>query len=385
LILGFGIGLNTAIFSLIYTIILKPPPFPKPEQLVELFMPFQNMEFMPLDYPDYEDIAAAQHSFESLAVCSWEDMSLNAQGEAQRIGGAFVSANMFKLTGLPLVLGRSFTADEDKAGGPQVVVLGERLWRTHFNADPRIIGSTVTVDGRPLEIIGVAPAQAFELSQTDVYLPIHLMRGADLQSRAQHYFQCVGRLKRDVSLSEARAELMATHSGLIQQYPGEEKGYWISIAPVLSAVKTFYSPTVWLLGAAVVCLFLIAAANILNLILARGLERRREIAVRAALGATSLRIARQLLVESALLSVIGAAVGFLVDEHPSISYSPRIQDRRSRSGYRTSSRPTAYPVHSKHVIWSIEQRSNHASDRSFGINSGRSARLSAPGLASYAR
>ncbi len=312
LILGFGIGLNTAIFSLISTIILRPPPFPESERLVELFTPFQNMEFMPFDYPDYEDVSAAQHSLEMLAVYTWEDMNLNVHGEAQRIGGSFVSANMFSLTGLPLVLGRSFTAEDDKSGGPAVVVLGEKFWKTRFNADPSIIGTTLMVNGRSFEVIGVAPGQAFELSQTDVYIPIHSMRAVDFQNREQHYFLCIGRLKKGVSLSEARVELTAIHSRLIDRYPGEEKGYRISIAPLLSGVRKFYSPTVWLLGAAVGCLFLIAAANIINLILAKALERRREIAIRTALGATNSRIASQLLLESLVLSGLGAGLGLLV-------------------------------------------------------------------------
>jgi putative ABC transport system permease protein len=312
LILGFGIGLNTAIFSLISTIILRPPPFPESERLVELFTPFQNMEFMPFDYPDYEDVSAAQHSLEMLAVYTWEDMNLNVHGEAQRIGGSFVSANMFNLTGLPLVLGRSFTAEDDKSGGPAVVVLGEKFWRTRFDADPSIIGTTLMVNGRSFDVIGVAPGQAFALSQTDVYIPIHSMRAVDFQNREQHYFLCIGRLKKGVSVSEARVELTAIHSRLIDRYPGEEKGYGISIAPLLSGVRKFYSPTVWLLGAAVGCLFLIAAANIINLILARAFERRREIAIRTALGATNSRIASQLLLESLVLSGLGAGLGLLV-------------------------------------------------------------------------
>jgi predicted permease len=311
-ILGFGIGLNTAIFSLINAIILKPSPFPESDRLVELFMPFQNMEFMPFDYPDYEDVNSAQHSLEILTTYTWEDMNLNVRGEAQRIGGSFVSAEMFKLAGLPLVLGRSFTADEDKSGGPAVVVLGEKFWRSRFNADPAITGTTVTVNGRSFEVIGVAPAQAFELSQTDVYIPIHSMRGADFQNREQHYFLCIGRLKKGVSLSEARVELTTIHGRLIAQYSGEDKGYRISIAPLLSGVRKFYSPTVWLLGPAVGGLFLIAAAIIINLILARAFERRREFAIRTALGATNSRISAQLLLESLVLSMLSASLGLVV-------------------------------------------------------------------------
>jgi putative ABC transport system permease protein len=312
LILGFGIGLNTAVFSLINSVILRPLAFPHPEQLAELFMPLQNDEYMPFDYQDFTDIGAAQRSFESLAIFIVEDQNLTGQGAAERIDGSSVSANMFKLTGMPFVLGRPFSADEDRSGGPRVVVLSERFWKRRFNADPKIIGTMLTISGRPLEVIGVAPAQAFEWGPVDVYIPIHLARGVDFQSRAQHYFNCIGRLHHGVSPSQAQMELESIQGDLAKQYPDTDKGYRIRVAPLLSVQTELFSPTLWLLGAAVGCLFLIAVANIVSLVLARAFERRREISIRAALGASRRRMVGELLIEGAFLSSLGAALGLLI-------------------------------------------------------------------------
>jgi putative ABC transport system permease protein len=125
---------------------------------------------------------------------------------------------MFKLTGVPFILGRSFSEDEDRSGGPRVVVLSERFWKRRFNADPKIIGTMLTISGRPLEVIGVAPEQAFEWSPVDTYIPMHLARGVDFQNRSQHYYNCIGRLNHGVSLSQAQAELESIHRGLAEQY-----------------------------------------------------------------------------------------------------------------------------------------------------------------------
>jgi putative ABC transport system permease protein len=311
LILGFGIGLNTAVFSLINAVLLKPLPFPDPDRLVLLFMPIKNDDHNLLDYPDYEDIRAAQHSFQELAVFSSAEMILTGRGAAERISGCFVSPEMFAISGHQFLLGRPFTNAEDKVGGPNIVVLGEKFWRDHFNADPRVIGTTLMISGRALQVIGVAPAQAIEWGAHAAYLPIHLMRGADFSARDRHLFGCSGRLKPGVSLSQAQAELETIHQGLITRYPTTDKGYGIRIARVLDIEVGDYSATLWLVAAAVACLFLIAAANIVNLVLARTLDRRKEAAIRSALGAARFHLVRQSLLESTCLSLFGAAVGLI--------------------------------------------------------------------------
>jgi putative ABC transport system permease protein len=311
LILGFGIGLNTAVFSLINSVLLKPLPFPDPDRLVLLFMPTKNDDHGLVDYPDYEDIKAAQHSFEQLTVFSSGEMILTGREAPERIEGCFVSPEMFDISGHHFLLGRPFTNAEDEVGGPNIVVLGEKFWRDHFNADPRVIGTTLMISGRALQVIGVAPAQAVEWGAHAIFLPIHLMRGADFSTRDQHLFGCSGRLKPGVSLPQAQAELETIHQGLIMHYPTTDKGYGIRIARVLDTEVGDYSVTLWLVTAAVACLFLIAAANIVNLVLVRTLDRRKEAAIRSALGAARFHLIGQSLLESTCLSFFGAAVGLI--------------------------------------------------------------------------
>ena len=311
LILGLGIGLNTAIFSLINNVILKPLPFPESDRLVKLVMPFQNVEDTKFDYPDYEDIKRMQKSFESLATLYPRDMVQVGEGPAERIEAAFASASLFSVTGRSFILGRPFTESEDKTGGPSVAVVSDRFWKNHFNSDPGVIGKTLDVDGRSLQIIGVVPTQVSDWRAADLYVPIHLMRYVDFTARDQHEFVCVGRLKRGVSIQSAQGELENLQHILIERYPMTDQGYAIRATSLLESQISDYRATSWLLGGAVGCLFLVAAANIVNLILVRAWDRRKEVAVRTALGASRTDLTRQLLLEGTWLSMLGAAAGFV--------------------------------------------------------------------------
>ena len=311
LILGLGIGANTAIFSLINNVILKPLPFPEPDRLVKLFMSFQNVEDTRFDYPDYEDIYGMQKSFESLATLYPEDMSLVGRGPTERIEGAFVSASMFTVTGRPFILGRPFTESEDKVGGPLIAVISDRFWKNHFSGEPGVIGKTLDVNGRILQIVGVVPTQVSDWRAADLYVPIHLIRGPNFNARDRHQFVCVGRLKHGVSIQAAQSELENLQHILIERYPTTDKGYGIRVTSLLESQISEYKATSWLLGGAVGCLFLVAAANIVNLILVRAWDRRKEVAVRSALGASRVALVRQLLLEGTCLSVLGAVAGLV--------------------------------------------------------------------------
>jgi hypothetical protein len=164
-ILALGIGATTAIFSLMDAVILNPLPFPKPDQLIQITQSRANDgSWAPMDYPDFVDIQRAQHSFSSLAATSWSFLDLSGRGEAQRFTAIFTSPDLFKVTHLPFVLGRPFTAEEDRPGGPLVVVLSEALWHSRFNSDPNIIGQNLTLSGKVLEVIGVCPRQIEDVS-----------------------------------------------------------------------------------------------------------------------------------------------------------------------------------------------------------------------------
>ena len=311
LILGLGIGANTAIFSLINNVILKPLPFPDPDRLVKLVMPFQNVEDTKFDYPDYEDINRMQKSFESLATLYPEDMVRVGEGAAERIEAAFASASIFSVSGVPFILGRPFTESEDKVGGPLIAVISDRFWKNHFSGDPAVIGKKLDVNGRILQIIGVAPTQVSDWRAADLYVPIHLMRSVNFKARDRHEFVCVGRLKRTASILSAQTELENLYQILIERYPAIDKGYGIRATSLLESQIGDYRATFWLLGGAVGCLFLVAVANIVNLILVRAWDRRKEVAVRTALGASRTDLIRQLLLEGTCLSVLGAAAGLV--------------------------------------------------------------------------
>ena len=312
LVLGFGIGLNTAIFSLIDGVVLKPLPYPNPERLATVYMSFQNMEYVPLDYPDYEDMKTAQHSFDSMAAYLQEWMDVAGQGEAERINGAFVSADIFKVSGRPPILGRGFTTDEDRSGGPAVVVLSEKFWRHRFNSDLNVIGRRLTVSGRTLEVIGVAPAQAFEWEPADLYLPIHLMRIADFSRRDQHEIFCLGRLKAGIDIDQARSELEVIQHNLGLRYPDINKGYQLKVTPQLDFETSPFAPILWSFGAAATCLLLIATSNVANLMTVRMLERRRMVTIRAALGAPRLALIGQQFLETATITLLGGLVGIVI-------------------------------------------------------------------------
>ena len=294
IILGFGIGANTAIFSLINTVLLRPLPYQHPGRLVMVSLPSQNDLLQPFDYPDYLDIAAGQTSFNSLAITRSRFLDLTGSGEAQRVTVEYASPSRFTVTGRSAVVGRLFSTREDIRHGPLLAVISQGFWRSHFNGDPSVIGKRLTLSEDTFEIIGVAAAQLdlWGSRSTDIYLPINAMTlsSAPIYERTFHALNCFGRLKDGVSIAQAQAELAVVYNGLIDRYPDTDKGCSIRLTPLLDNVVSGYSGTVWLLGAAVAILLLIAAANVGTLLFVRGLERRRELAIRVAIGATRSRL-----------------------------------------------------------------------------------------------
>lgn len=315
IVLGFGIGTNTAIFSAIDTVVLKPLPYPDPASLIQIFLTYQGNENS-IDYPDYLDICSAQHSFKSLAAVSGNVLDMTGVGNPERLNVSFISASMFEVTGQPFILGRPFTEKEDVPGGPLLVVLSERFWRTRFNADPNIIGRNLTLSDHSFQVVGVVPAQINYWGPCDIYTPINTLLHFDtgLRKRDEHAVACFGRLRAGVTLAQAQAELDIIHDNLITRYPETDKGFGIQIVAPGRDDYTVSdcAPAIWLLGAGAACLLLISCANIANLLLARSLERRKEMSVRAALGASRLRLACQILLETVSLSMFGSIVGLLV-------------------------------------------------------------------------
>jgi putative ABC transport system permease protein len=321
-ILGFGIGINTAIFSLIDGVLLKPLPFPNPDRLVQITEPYQNNMGSKVDYPDYVDIARSQHTFDAIAVASYENIDLSGDAKPERLHAVCGAPSVFRVTGLPVLIGRTYTDQEDVPNGPLLVVLSEKCWRSRFHSDPNILGKNLTLDEHSFQVIGVVPTQVTDWGPPgiDLYLPANTLaplghmanqRGYPLELRDIHRFACYGRLKPAVTITQAQQDLEIIHDNLLVRYPDTNRGYGIRVSALLDSMVTDYSATTWLLAVAVGCLLLIATGNVANLLFARGLQRRRELMVRSVLGATRLRLVRQLLGETVLLALGGGIIGFL--------------------------------------------------------------------------
>ncbi len=218
LILGFGIGVNTAIFSLIDNVLLKPLPFPNPDRLVQITQPYQNDMGLNVDYPDYADMVRSQHTFDAIAVAHYGGINLSGDGKPERLNAVFASPSTFQVTGLPVVLGRVFTDPEDVPHGPSLVVLSEKFWRRRFHSDPGILGKNLVLAEHSFQVIGVVPTQATDWGPpgADLYLPANMLatlgymdsqRGYPLEIREFHWFSCFARLKPGVTINQAQADL----------------------------------------------------------------------------------------------------------------------------------------------------------------------------------
>lgn len=308
--LALGIGANTAMFSVVNAVLLKPLPYPEAERLIRLFEKNKHFDSMAVSFPNYADWSRTSHSFSHVAVYRPESFALASGGEPERLAGAKVSASLFPALGVRPALGRVFTAQEDRKGAWPVALLGSGVWRARFGGDTRILGRTLTLDGRSVTIVGILPP-GFELPST----PVDLLLPAGLDAREgrdSHYLRAIGRLKPGVTLEMARAEMDAIAKRLEELYPQTNAGTGVFVTPAHEQMVRGIRPTLLVLLVAVGFVLLIACGNIANLLLARLTSRTREIALRAAMGASRWRIARQLLTESLLLTLLGGAAGILV-------------------------------------------------------------------------
>jgi putative ABC transport system permease protein len=311
LILGLGIGANTAIFSLVNGVLLKPLPYPRADRLIDIYQTFPGFNKFSLDYPDYLDFRRNQRSFENLTAYFSDNFTLTGHGEAVLVHGLYTSGSLFKVFGRPFLLGAPFSETEDKPEVRPVAVISEHLWATKFQKDHNVIGMNLVLNGRTFEIVGVTPPQANEWGKVDLYVPLNQLPGFDnvKASRGPHFIHCIGRLKESVTAEQTRADLEVISKEISKQNPGTNATCGVGLAPYLESVIGDYSASLWLLESAVGCLLLISCANVANLLLARLQERRREVLVRSALGASRTRLIVQLLVETSILTLLGSTVG----------------------------------------------------------------------------
>jgi predicted permease len=318
--LGLGIGVNSAVFSVVNGVLLNPLEYRQPQQLVVLFE--RNLDFAEssVSYPNFLDWQRDNRVFSSIAAYRSDGFNLTGSGEAEHVTVDMVSADFFPLLGVRPVLGRTFTTDEDRLGAGRVALVSAGLWKRKFGASPEILGTRVTMDGKGYTIVGVIPS-GFHMSldrfhdHADVYVPLGIYDDPLFQNRDVHEgMAAVARLKPGVTLEQARADMSQIAKNLAAAYPDADKGRGVTIVPMKEAEVSRVRSFLLVLLGAVGFVLLIACVNVANLQLARSTSRAREFAIRSALGANSARMIRQLLTESVLLSFAGGALGLILAE-----------------------------------------------------------------------
>ena len=309
--LALGIGANTAIFSVVNAVLLKPVPFPEPDRLVMLMNAGQQGVFSAGSPAKFVHWSEQADVLQDVAAFRTGVINYSGGGFPEQFQSSQVSADYFRLFGAPVILGRSFTAQEDSPEGERVTVLSDGFWKRRFGGDPGVIGKTISLSGNPTTVIGVI-GPGFDMREfgpaPDLWVPFQI----DRQTKDQgHYFQVAGRLKPGVSLEQAKVRLKVSADEFRRKFPNSIPNQWFTVEPIREAVVQNVRSSLLVLLGAVAFVLLIACANVANLLLARAVGRRREIAIRAAIGAGRGRIIRQLLTESVLLSLAGAFVGMI--------------------------------------------------------------------------
>src|SRR6266567_898760 len=324
---ALGIGANTAVFSVLNAVLLRPLPFREPQNLVALGeydvreRTAPGTEINSISYLDYVDWRAQNQVFERVAVYTNQSVSTLTDGsEATHIQGEAVSADLFALLGIQPILGRAFLPREDEPGN-HIVILSHGLWQRRFGADRSVIGKSVTLDGQPFQVIGVMPPRfTFPISSVspELWTSMSILResknGAQpmTEQRDNDFFQCIARLKPNVSIQQAQAHIDTITANWRQQYPDSKANVGAKVLPELNAMIGSAHSALLMLCAMASCVLLVACVNVANLLLARSLSRNKEISIRAALGAGRWHIIKELLVESALLGALGGLAGLFV-------------------------------------------------------------------------
>jgi putative ABC transport system permease protein len=310
LTLALGIGATTAMFSVVDAVLLRPLPFPSQQQLVHANGRFSRSDDAGVSPPDFVDYRARAQTLKQFAAIGYFDGIANITGGAQpeQVSSQIVSWNFFRTLGISPLVGRDFVADDEKEIEPTVAILGNGIWKRDFGADPGIVGRKVTIDGQLITVVGVLPVDVPSVSLAEIWQPLPL-ENPSMNIRRSHFLVVIARMNPGITLSQARAELDTIAGNIEAEHPDTNKTWALLVMPLTNYIVGGTQKPLLLLLGAVILLLLIGCANIANLLLARASGRRKEIAIRAALGAGRWRIARQMLTESLVLSIAGGALG----------------------------------------------------------------------------
>ncbi len=314
LTLALGIGANTAIFSVVELVLLRPLPYRHPQSLVQVWNTYAALPGVPyaeLSPGDFQDFRREAKSFSEMAayVNPANGFNLTGQGSAERVEARYATAELFAILGVRAETGRVFREEENQHGHAPVILLSHRLWQNQFGGDPKTIGRSVLLDGKGYGVIGVLPASFRLKPATDVWMPIGQFTDEEMTSHLHHEFNVIARLKTGTSIAEAEAEIATLNRQEATAFPNEHKGWGVAVKPLEDPAAEKLRVALLALFGAVGLVLLIACANIVNLMMARNAARQKELALRAAMGASRGRLVRQLLTESMLLALIGGGLG----------------------------------------------------------------------------